>query len=177
MSMRQRGIKNVNKNDRSGPEVSNTTHSGLRWMKSRKSGNLALLMKQQPKHYSSLKRPQTFKLSGLHLLCACVITFCPPWGTNLDRNNESSFVHLSIHQTITHSSFTEPEGMMHVISLFWHFLNYTYWFEGWDREARWIQCYRVITSGKTLKNIHTLQIVIKQAYFLVPIVSVTVENI
>lgn len=123
MSMRQKGIKNVNKNDRSGPEAPNTTHSGLRWMNSRKSGNLALLMKPQPEHYTTLKRPWTFrfkKLSGLYL-CWCHYIFFPPRG-NLDSNNESSFVCLSTHQSI----MTDPGGMMHVISLFWHFINYTY---------------------------------------------------
>lgn len=35
--MRQEGIKNVDENDRSGPEVSNTRHFGSRQMKSRKT--------------------------------------------------------------------------------------------------------------------------------------------
>ncbi len=51
--------------------------------------------------------------------------FCRPQG-NLDKNNESSSARLSTHQSITHSSLTEPEGMMHAISLFWHFQNFTY---------------------------------------------------
>lgn len=46
--MRQKGKKNVNKNDRSGPEAPVTTHGELRWMKSRKhSRHHKVLLKER----------------------------------------------------------------------------------------------------------------------------------
>lgn len=50
MQMMQKGIKNVNTNEESGPEHPNTKYCEERWMNSWKSGNLEL---HEPKYYSS----------------------------------------------------------------------------------------------------------------------------
>lgn len=70
--MRQKGIKNMNNNDRSGPQGSNTTQS-VKMNEHRKSGNLAL---PGPKNHSFIKRAYAFRFKNFQVLIyAGAITF------------------------------------------------------------------------------------------------------
>lgn len=161
MSMRQKGIKNVNKNDRSGPEAPNTTHSGLRWMNSRKSGNLALLMKPQPEHYTTLKRPWTFrfkKLSGLYL-CWCHYIFFPP----TRKSGQQQWIKLcvSVNSSIHHDRSWGNDACNFSVLTFYK-LHILCWFEGWDcvwfRVTGFICFYQnLYTCTMEIKILYTLQ--------------------